>query len=311
MHGKSASKEQEMKNVGQNSMTLQDNTGSSGYMWILFAAFFWSLLGVSSKFCIAGGVQPLETAFWRAAIGCICFLIHAAITRSLRVKIRDALTFMLFGLWGTGVFFAAMQMSIKLSGGATAVVLLYTAPVWVAFFSRLLFGEHITRRKTLAIGIALCGTTLVCFTGGSIPGETSVLGIACGLLAGFSYATHYPFYRWWQTRYSTAAIYGYMLIGGIVSLGLFEPIHLSHSPQIWGWLFILGFLTCYLAYFCYGMGLKRISLVRAAVTCHLEPVLGTLWVWLFWDENFTPLGWFGGALVLGAVLLLTTDKSRE
>ena len=290
---------------------LQVNPQGSGYVWILFAAFFWSLLGVASKFCIAGGVLPLETAFWRASIGCICFIIHAAITGSWRVNIRDALIFMVFGLWGTAVLFAAMQISIKLSGGGTAVVLLYTAPVWVAVFSRFLFKERITKRKILAIGIALCGTALVCFTGGSIPGEASMLGIVFGLLSGFCYATHYPFYRWWQTRYSTAAIYAYMLLGGSVALGLFEPIHLNHSPDIWGWLIVLGFLTCYLAYFCYGMGLKRISLVRAAVTCHLEPVLGTLWVWLFWDENFTPLGWLGCALVLGAVLILTTDKSKE
>ena len=85
----------------------------------------------------------------------------------------------------------------------------------------------------------------------------------------------------------------------------------DHAPQTWLWLFVLGLLTCYLAYICYGQGLKRISLVRAAVTCHLEPVLGTLWVWLFWDENFSLSGWFGGALVLGAVLLLTTDKTDE
>ncbi|WP_291302411.1 EamA family transporter [Desulfovibrio sp. MES5] len=293
------------------SPMLQVNPQSSGYVWILFAAFFWSLLGVASKFCIAGGLLPLETAFWRAAIGCICFIIHAAITGSWRVSVRDAIIFMLFGLWGTAVFFAAMQISIKLSGGGTAVVLLYTAPVWVAFFSRILFKERITKRKVLAIGIALCGTALVCFTGGSIPGEASIMGILFGLLAGFCYATHYPFYRWWQARYSTAAIYAYMLLGGCIALGLFEPIHINHSLDIWAWLIVLGFLTCYLAYFCYGMGLKRISLVRAAVTCHLEPVLGTLWVWLFWDENFTPLGWLGCALVLGAVLLLTTDKSKE
>jgi Permeases of the drug/metabolite transporter (DMT) superfamily len=101
-------------------------------------------------------------------------------------------------------------MAIRLSGGATAVVLLYTAPVWVAFFSRLLFKERITRRKALAVGIALSGTALVCFSGGSLPGKTSAEGIAFGLLSGLCYASHYPFYRWWQVRYSTATIYAYM-----------------------------------------------------------------------------------------------------
>ena len=93
--------------------------------------------------------------------------------------------------------------------------------------------------------------------------------------------------------------------------GFSGPVHVDLTPGTWGWLFALGLLTCYMAYICYGQGLKRISLVRAAVTCHLEPVLGTLWVWLFWNESFSASGWLGGALVLSAVFLLTTDKTSE
>ncbi len=50
----------------------------NGYVWILLAAFFWSLIGVISKICMNAGVSPLETAFWRAAFGGILFLLHAA-----------------------------------------------------------------------------------------------------------------------------------------------------------------------------------------------------------------------------------------
>lgn len=283
-----------------------------GFIWIMFAAVLWSLLGVVSKFCLHAGVLPLETAFWRAAIGCLFFLAHAAVSKGgLKIQPLHAVFFMIFGIWGVGIFFGAMQMSIKLSGGAAAVVLLYTAPVWVAFFSRILFKEYITVRKGAAITIALAGTTLVCFSGGSLPGAASATGIAYGLLAGLCYASHYPFYRWWQSRYSTATIYAFMLFGGVISLGIFAPASTHHAPATWGWLFTLGLLTCYMAYICYGMGLKHLSLVRAAVTCHLEPVLGTLWVWLFWDESFSPSGWFGGILVLSAVLLLATDTSAE
>ena len=64
----------------------------------------------------------------------------------------------------------------KPGAAAMAVVLLYTAPVWVAVFSRLLFRERISPRKIGAIGVALTGTTLVCFSGGSLPGRTSTFG---------------------------------------------------------------------------------------------------------------------------------------
>ncbi|EGW51734.1 hypothetical protein HMPREF1022_01275 [Desulfovibrio sp. 6_1_46AFAA] len=290
---------------------MQRNVRLSGYVWILLAAFFWSLIGVISKICMSAGVSPLETAFWRAAFGGALFLVHAALHKGLFIRLRDAGIFLLFGVWGVGVFFGATQYAIQLSGAAMAVVLLYTAPVWVAVFSRLLFRERISPRKIGAIGVALTGTTLVCFSGGSLPGRTSLLGIGCGLLTGLCYASHYPFYRWWQNRYATATIYGFMLAGGVLALWFCVPVSLNHEPRVWFWLAVLGVTSTFFAYTCYGQGLKRISLVRAAVTCHLEPVLSTLWVWLFWQENFSLGGWLGSGLVLAAVLLLTTDKSRD
>lgn len=96
-----------------------------------------------------------------------------------------------------------------------------------------------------------------------------------------------------------------------MALYLVSPVHFSHSPHVWLCLALLGACTSYFAYLCYGLALKRIGLVRAAVTCYLEPVLSTFWVWLFWQESFTLMGWLGSILVLGAVLLLSLDKSKD
>ena len=40
-----------------------------GLILILLTVFAWSVIGLISKNCLAAGVSPLETAFWRAAIG--------------------------------------------------------------------------------------------------------------------------------------------------------------------------------------------------------------------------------------------------
>ena len=260
---------------------------------------------------MAEGVTPLKTAFWRAAFGLLFFLGHTLFTRQIAVPPRVAANFILFGVWGIGVFYSVTQYAIKLSGAAMAVVLMYTAPIWVAVISRVLFGEAISGRKLSAIGVALCGTALLCFSGGSLPGQHSWVGIACGIIIGMSYASHYPFYRWWQNRYSAATIYFYSLVGGLAALYLVSPLHFNHSPRVWLCLVLLGACTSYFAYLCYGLALKRIGLVRAAVTCYLEPVLSTLWVWLFWQESFTLMGWLGSILVLGAVLLLSLDRSGD
>lgn len=279
----------------------------SGYGYALLAAGLWGLLGPVSRLCLSEGTEPLEVAFWRAFIGGLCFAAHGLFRHELIVRPAHGAVFCLFGVLGISLFFGAYQMAVRESGAALTVVLLYTAPVWVALFSRVLFGELFTRRKLAALAVAFGGTALVCLSGGSAGGPSSWLGIACGLAAGFFYATHYPFYAWWKSRYSTATLYTFMLLAGALALApcvTFTP----HSVVTWAGFVFLGVLCTYGAYLAYGAGLRRISPVRAAVVSNLEPVIGTLLAWAWWHENFSLSGWLGGGLVLAAVFILTTDR---
>lgn len=282
---------------------------TSGYLYVLAAAWLWSLIGPFSKICLAEGLAPLEVAFWRAVFGGLCFFAQMALCGGRRIPLRHAAFFCGFGIVGVSLFFAALQLSIQMSGAAMAMVLMYTAPAWVAVFCHWLFKERLSGRKTSALGIAMAGTALVCFSGGSLKADPSLWGILCGLVSGICYAAHFPFYVWWKSRYSTATLYAYMLVGGAVALYPFVGFSLHYSWRAWAGLTALGVMTNYAAYLAYGQSLKLVSPVRAAVIGNIEPVLATLWVWLFWQENFSLSGWIGSALVLFAVFLLTTDRN--
>ncbi|MBB5143841.1 DMT family transporter [Desulfovibrio intestinalis] len=279
-----------------------------GFSLAAFAAILWSFIGPLSKEALNYGISPLETAFWRAFIGCVCFSAQAAFSGGLRVSLRHTSTFFLFGWLGVGLLFGALQVSIQLSGAATAMVLLYTAPAWVALSSRIFFREAISLQKTFAIGTALAGVALICFAGGSLSAVYSPLGIICGLLAGIAYASHFPFYACWGLRYSTGIIYTYMLLGGTIFLLPFVSYTPDKTWYIWAVLFALGFLTNYVAYVALAASLRRISQIQAAVVGNIEPLFATLWVWAFFGENFTPMGWAGCSLVMAAVLLMTIKR---
>jgi drug/metabolite transporter (DMT)-like permease len=283
---------------------------ASGYAYALLAAALWALLGPVSRLCFAEGIEPLEVAFWRAAIGGACFVTHGFVRGQMVVRPRHALFFCLFGVAGVSLFFAAYQNAVRASGAALAVVLLYTAPAWVALFSRFLFRDALTARKLAALAVALAGTVLVCLSGGSLGAAPSTAGILCGLGAGLLYATHYPFYVWWQNRYSTSTLYAFMLLAGALALFPFVFFSPHKSPAAWAAILCLGLLCTYGAYLAYGQGLRRISPVRAAVISNLEPVLGTLLAWLWWNESFGLGGWIGGSLVLAAVFLLTLERKK-
>lgn len=285
-----------------------------GTLWILATASLWSVLGLFSKFCLGAGMPPLECAFFRALFGALAFVLHCTLTGRLKIPLRHALLFMAFGAWGIGAYFICAQYTVKLSGAAMDIILQYTAPFWVAVFARWFFKEKFTRVKLFSMLLAALGTICVCLSGGSIPGNASVIGITTGLVSGLCYATHYPFTRWWQQYYSSAVIFTWMLIGGSIALiGVLVvavPVRFDFPLPVWGASAAMGLVCTYLAYICYGEALKRISLVRAVVTSELEPVLSMTWVWLAFGECFSPVGWLGSILIVVSVLVLTLFRSE-
>ena len=283
-----------------------------GYICIITAAVLWGLQWPVSRLCQAEGVPPLEIAFWRALFGGTCFFLHALVTRTLTARPRHALIFCLFGAVAIGFQFSLMQITIRESGAALAAVLLYSMPVWVAIFSRFLFGERIPRARLAALAFAMLGVAMISLSGGSLVGKpASPLGIGLGLLTGVIFAATFVFLVFWKDRYGTVTIYTYLLFSGACALLPFLSISLEKSATAWFSLLTMGAVTCYGAYFAYGQSLRFISPVKAAILCNLEPVVGTILCWLWWDENFSPLGWAGCAVVIGAVILLTLRRERE
>ncbi|WP_126378646.1 DMT family transporter [Desulfovibrio ferrophilus] len=280
---------------------------SSGYGFAVLAAFCWSLMTLFSKILFAAGLSPLEISFWRASIGCICFGIHASYSYSLKIKPSRALLFMLWGMLSIGGLFYVFFMSMQYNGAAMGEILLYTAPVWVAVFSRFISREVVSRRRWLAIVVALVGVTFVCFSGGSLQTETSATGVSCGLASGLIYAMQYPFFKYWQKQYSTEVLYTYLQLGGSLVLLPFIHFNVPYSTQTWSVVVMTALFTGYMAFWAYGQSLKRIPQVHVAVFCNLEPILGTVWVCCFFGENFTLAGWAGFSLIILAVFMLSLE----
>lgn len=291
---------------------LDLNNEVSGFIYMILAAFFWSIIGCLGRFTIDAGLSQVEIAFWRSLFAASVFSLHILFYRQYRgVKISHFLLMLLFGIFGIGVFFTSLQYSIALSGGAMAVILEYTAPIWVALFAYFFFQEKMTKRKIIAMLLALLGTILLCLSGSSMQKEISAVGIFCGLLSGFCFACHYPFFKYWQKFYHISTIYGAMFIGGAIALAFISPIEPAKiSPSSWLALLTLGIVCCYLAYFCYGRGLTMLGMVKASIICYLEPVLSAILLYIFWQENFSALGWLASGLVLASVLYLSLERSN-
>ncbi len=278
-----------------------------GTIYCVLAALAWAIIGPVSRVCFAEGMDPASVAFWRMTISGLCFLVHALLRGGLKVSGRDFVSMALFGAFNVSLVILSLQISIQKSGGAIAIILMFTAPAWVALFSRILFHEAINKAKLAALTLAMMGTSLVCLSGGSLGGEVSYIGIGCGLLSGFTYAFQFLFFAWYKDRYSTQALFAFTFLPAALVLSFFATFNGLSLHAVTA-LFILSFVSTYVSYFLYGQSLRHLSPVQAAILGNLEPVVSTLLCWWLWNENFSFIGWVGCALVIGSVLLLAVKR---
>jgi len=262
-----------------------------------------------SRLSFAEGVTPGTVAFGRLAISGACFLLHSLCMRERMTNGRDTLILALFGVFNVALFYLFFQIAIEKSGSSLAIVLMFTAPAWVAVFSRIFFHEAIGRTKAVSVLTALAGIVLVCSSGGSLGGEASAAGIAAGVACGLLYAFQFIFFSWWKGRYSTAVMFTVSFLPAALFLSLFADFR-PMSLTAWTGIAVPGVVSAYFAYYLYGRSLLYLTPLQAAVIGNLEPVAATFLSWWFWDENFTAVGWLGCLLVIGSVALMAILHKR-
>ena len=287
-----------------------------GYAYIVAAALLWATIGPTARFALRAGIEPLEISFWRAAIAGLLFLLHAVMRGRLRIARHDLPAVGGFALLGVTIFYWAYFRAVELGGAALAAILLYTAPAWVALAAALWLGERLTARKSLAVAMTLAGIALVALGSGAgvavgaAPATSRVPALAWGLLAGVAYAAYYLFGKRYFARYDASTLFAYALpLGAALLLPLvaFAP----KSAAEWLVLLFLAVVPTYGAYLLYSLGLARLEASRAATVATLEPVAAAALAYLVWGEALRGPGYVGGALVLGGVLLVATEREAR
>jgi drug/metabolite transporter (DMT)-like permease len=85
------------------------------------------------------------------------------------------------------------------------------------------------------------------------------------------------------------------------------PMPLAHiSPTAWIALATSGLLCTAATTFLWNWGIHHVPASRAGVFLNIEPALGSLLGVELLGERLGPYAWLGGALIIGAAVVLTT-----
>jgi len=298
----------------------------AGFLFAIAAGALWGTTGPLSTRLYAEGARLTAVGFWRVAVSTAAFAIYAVVLR--RDLLRADRTAFLFIVCGGGVLVAifevAFQYAIAGVGVASAVALLYTAPVIVAILARPLLGEALTPARLLMATVVMAG---VYFTvnGAEIEGTIDAAagapgraaGIMGGLLAAGSFAGTTLLARFAVPRYGAVKVLFLELVGGTFMLALVLPLsgHVPHPPATTaGWLYVmaLGAGAVLAANFCFFAAARRIDAAPTAIGASIEPVAGALLALLLLGQNLTAAGWIGLIMVvLGVAAGYWLEAIRE
>jgi drug/metabolite transporter (DMT)-like permease len=280
---------------------LPELSPAQGRLCVVLAALLWSTSGAFTKLLRedtglgldAPPVDGLQMAFFRVLFAGAALL---PFVRRRDLAFRPAML-------PTAVSFAVMNAlfvsAMALGSAANAILLQYTAPMWMYLVSVWWLGEPADRRGAVALAIGMAGIGLI-VGGGWQEGKLDVVAVALG--SGVAYAgvvIGLRVLRDLSPRWLTVFNH---LFGALALAPFVWRMPLPTGPQL-GVLFLYGTLQMALPYWLMARGLRRVSPQEAGTLTLLEPLLNPLWAYLVSPGTETPSGWTlaGGAFILGAL----------
>lgn len=270
-----------------------------GTFFVLLASLLFSIGGLCVKL-IPWSALSINGA--RNLIGVLVIGLYLLVSRH-RLKWNLPVLLGALSTFGTTTLYTVAN---KLTTAANAIVLQFTAPVFVILFMIFLFHVKPQKLDVLTCSVVLFGVLLF-FIDGLRAGN--MLGNLVAVLSGVCYAGVFL-----MNASEKADALSSVFFGQLAAAVIFTPFCLGEtdfSPAPMLALFALGALQVGLAYIFLSLGIRTTPPVTASLITGLEPVLNPVWVALFYGECISPTALAGAVIVIGAIVGYNVLKSKR
>ena len=301
-------------------------TRYKGEILTLLGAVFFSFNGVVAKLVLTSGLSSMRLTQVRCG-GAFIFLglyIFLRYRDKLKAKREDLPLLFAYGIIGFLLVQALYFVAITRLNVSVALILEFTAPIWIVLWLRFVKHKVVPRLMWVAIFLAFGGLVLIAQVW---KGRTlDPIGVAAALLDGIVLAA---FFLLGEKLTAKRDVESLMVYGfGFASLGLAIAMPLwSYPTEIFtqsmnlqgrfaaynmpgwvliAWVIIMGTIAPYLLVV---KGLKLLSASTSSVMGMAEPVLAGVFAWIWLSETWNFIQLVGGVTVIIGIIL--ADKARS
>lgn len=273
--------------VKRENKMLNEKTAKLG---VLLTALIWSSGGLAVKItnCPADALTG-----WRCFFCLVLFVLFYRKEKLLtfsKAQWAGAIAYFLMAYF----YIAATQLTTA----ANAILLQYTAPVYVALLSIWLLKEKVKKKDWFVIAAVFLGMILFFVDKAGIG---NMLGNVLGVLSGISFATFIVCTRMQKNAHPAGSIF----LGNVIALVVCLPSMIVTpltEDAIFGGMY-LGLIYGGLSYIIYSACIRYVSALSAILIATIEPVLNPVWVFFLVGETPSSYAILGGGIVVVSILI--------
>ncbi len=287
------------------------------YLLLTLTSLFWASNLVIGRYA-APDIPPLAFAFLRWAGAALIVLPFA--WKGLRSNwpvIRRNLPILIFlSATGIGPYNALSYWALAHTEAINAVLVQSTAPLLIAIWCFVLWGDRLTLAQFGGILVSLLGVLVIVTRG--VPAHLAALSFNIGdmiiILALVLYGLYSAALRK-RPALDQLSFLASIVVCGTVLLLPFAAAEfiaggrINFTPSTFA---VLGYVMLFpslIAYLFFNRGVQLIGANRAGPFFHLMPVFGSILAILFLGEEMHLFHIVGFLLVLGGVFVATTRRS--
>ncbi len=231
--------------------------------------------------------------------------------QGIKLPTPDLIQCLVLGMFGVAASNYFYYVAIQKTSVAIAIIVQYTAPVWVLLYVIARRQQKLSLQKVAAVGVAIAGIAL---TIGIVGGKSAAalhlesFGFLAALLASFSFAFYNVGGHRLLARYDRWRVLVWTLTSAAVFWLFVNPpwkvVAVHYAPAQWGFLFVFSMISVLGSFSLYFLGLQHLEPTRAIIASCLEPVFSILLAAAFLGEGLRPVQTLGIVLVLSAIVIV-------
>jgi drug/metabolite transporter (DMT)-like permease len=229
----------------------------------------------------------------------------------IKLPAPDLIQCLVLGMLGVAASNYFYYVAIQKTSVAIAIIVQYTAPVWVLLYVVARGHQKLSLQKVAAVGVALAGIALTIGIVGTKSAQALHLdpwGLFAALLASFSFAFYNVGGHRILARFDRWRVLVWTLTSAAVFWLFWNPpwkvIAAHYTTAQWGFLFLFSMISVLGSFSLYFLGLQHLEPTRAIIASCLEPVFSILLAAAFLGEGVRPVQTLGIVLVLSAIVIV-------